>query len=165
MLAVDPGSKTSSYVVVRCDGASVTYLTGYTEESTPLGVGNMLCDAFDCSGPGEDVTIAVEVAEGHAYQPFRVPHLLGTAEAVGIITAMAHERGVGVLRMTAGEVRKALVGKAHGGGKQKVNMDQLIKSAVEAGVIDWPKRSNVHVRDAAALAIVAARKLAERKVA
>lgn len=44
-------------------------------------------------------------------------------------------------------------------------MDALVGDAVRANVIGWPKESNVHVRDAAALAIVAAWQLASRRVA
>jgi Holliday junction resolvasome RuvABC endonuclease subunit len=117
---------------------------------------------------GQDVTpnlsaIAIEVAEGMVFSPYRGPPLLATAEMVGVITAIADERGIMVVRFTAAQVRKALVGKATVG--KKGGMDKLVQDAVEANVIDWPKTSSVHHRDAAALAIVANWNLLSRSVA
>lgn len=158
LLAIDPGSKASGVVVLELDGPRCRYVSHRSYTST-VGTAGALIRSY------EPDYVVIEVAEGHAFAPFRVPHLLGTAEFVGIVTAVAQEHGVDVIRYTSSAVRKALLGKASVGGRgaKKGATDKAIKAVVEANVIGWPRRSSVHSRDAAAVGIVAAWELASRR--
>jgi Holliday junction resolvasome RuvABC endonuclease subunit len=160
LLCIDPGSKSSGIVVLELDGARCRYVMHRSYTSSTEAAGLMIRRY-------EPAFIALEVAEGHAFAAFRVPHLLGTAEFVGVVTAVAQEHGVEVIRLTSSAVRKALLGKASVGGRgsKKGATDKAIKAVVEANVIGWPKRSSVHARDAAAVGIVAAWMIAGRRKA
>lgn len=166
LLALDPGSHSTGWVLVFREHARVRYLTSGTCESSPAGFLRVLDTVATATRlPYREAvgSIALEVAEGMAFTPYRVPDLLLTAEMVGVVTGIAHDLGVEIDRFTAAQVRKALVGKAS--SPKKGVMDRLIGDAVRANVIAWPEASNVHCRDAAALAVVTAWKLATRRVA
>lgn len=168
LLAIDPGSTSSGWCLVRRESARVRYVTSGTCDSTPaafLKVLDTVATLWKVSHRDAASTIAIEVAEGFIHAPYRGPSLLATAEMVGIITAIAHDVGIPVVRFTADQVRKALVGKARTGKAGKGAMDRLVADAVRGNVIGWPDASNVHARDAAALAVVTAWQLAARRVA
>jgi Holliday junction resolvasome RuvABC endonuclease subunit len=166
LLSIDPGSATSGWLLVSREGARVRYLTSGTCASTPrafLTVLDTVATLTKLPHRSAAGTIALEVAEGMVFAPYRAPALLKTAEMVGVITALAHDIGIPLVRFTAGQVRKALVGKAS--SPKKGVMDKLVGDAVRANVVGWPVGSNVHVRDAAALAVVANWQLVSRRVA
>lgn len=166
ILAIDPGSTTSAWLLARREGARVRYLTSGTCASKPgefLRVIDTVATLLKQPAHDALAAIALEVAEGMVFQPYRGPALLATAEMVGVVTAIAHDIDVPVVRMTANAVRKVLVGKAS--SPKKGLMDKLIADAVAANVIGWPSTSNVHVRDAAALSVVVAWQMASRRVA
>lgn len=165
LLAIDPGSKESGWVLVKRETTRVRFVTSGTIPSTWRGVHTALRATDDLVGLATTHyldAIAIEVAEGFIHQPFRGPHLLATAEMVGIITGLAEAISMPVIRFTAAQVRKALVGKAT--SPKKGLMDKLIAEAVRANVIGFGD-SNVHTRDAAALAIVANWQMVARRVA
>lgn len=168
LLAIDPGSKSSGWMLARREVARVRYLTAGTCDSTPAGCLRALDTVASLLRvPSRNCVsaIAIEVAEGYVHQPYRGPTLLATAEMVGVITAIANDVGIPVIRFTADQVRKALVGKARTGKAGKGLMDQMVADAVRANVIAWPAESNVHARDAAALAVVANWQLLSKRVA
>lgn len=168
LLAIDPGSKESGWVLARREVARVRYLTSGTCDSTPAGFKSAMSKAATLLGSAwvqAIGAIAIEVAEGYIHDPFRGPHLLATAEAVGMIAAIANDAGIPVVRFTATQVRKALVGKSRTGKAGKGGMDRLVADAVTANVLSWPAESNVHARDAAALAVVANWQLLSKRVA
>lgn len=160
LLAIDPGSKEMGWVFVRRENARVRYLVSGKAGVTPLAIRKLLTSDFIV---GTMAMVAIEVVEGAVFEPFRAPDLFLTAEAVGVVEGLAWANGYTTIRMPAKAVRKALVGKAS--SPKKGLMDKLISDAVSANVIGWPATSNVHVRDAAALAIVANWQLVSRRVA
>ena len=166
VLCVDPGSVECGWAIIELDGPRCRYIAHGKADSTTQAFARVLREV-DKDDAGSITYVALEVAEGHAFAPFRVPHLLGTAEFVGIVTAVAQERGVEVIRLTSVAVRKSLLGKASVGGRgsKKGATDQAIKAVVESNVVGWPKRSSVHARDAAAAGIVAAWMIAGRRKA
>lgn len=160
LLAIDPGSKEIGWVFVRRENARVRYLVSGKAEVTPVAIRKLLTMDYVV---GTMARLAIEVVEGAVFEPFRAPDLFKTAEAVGVIEALAWSAGYETIRMPAKAVRKALVGKAS--SPKKGLMDKLIDDAVKSNVLGWPATSNVHVRDAAALAIVANWQLVSRRVA
>ncbi len=65
------------------------------------------------------------------------------------------DRGIAVLEVTAGQWRGRLIGKASAD-------DALIAMMIPRLILDWPARSNAHVRDAAGVALWGARTAAMR---
>lgn len=110
--------------------------------------------------------VGLEYASGAVYEPFRATTLLEQNFVAGMI-AMAIRWPTPpprVLRMTAPRWRKALTGKASiGPRKDGQTFDELIAQAVAVNVTDVP-RSNAHARDAAGIAVVAARAVERRMV-
>ncbi len=164
MLSIDPGGESCGWVLVDRQQARVRYVTGGQCASTPKALHELMDLVGKMTGPDWDIlAMAIEVVEGAVFQPFRAPTLFTTARVVGRLELLAYDNGIPVIPRTAAQVRKALVGKAtspkHG------LMDKLIADAVRANVIAWPKESNVHLRDAAALSIIANWELVARRVA
>lgn len=167
LLAIDPGSKTSGWAIVRREHARVRYLTSGTCDSTPKAFHRLLFtlnnDVMKNSTKRWCTAFAVEAPEGFIHEPYRGPHLLATSEFVGVVATVADYIDMSIVRLTAAQVRKTLVGKAN--SPKRGVMDKLISDAVSANVIGWPATSNVHVRDAGALAVVANWQLVSRRVA
>jgi Holliday junction resolvasome RuvABC endonuclease subunit len=160
ILCVDPGSVEWGWALLELDGS----MCRYAAHGKCLSSAEAFDGVLRLYNPG---FVALEVAEGYSFAPFRVPHLLATAEFVGVVTAVSKSHGVEVIRLTSSAVRKAILGRASVGGRgaKKGATDLAIKAAVEANVIGWPKRSSVHSRDAAAAGIVAAWMIAGRRKA
>lgn len=164
LLALDPGSTMTGYACVEPEGPRVRFVSGGQFE---VGAGALM-HVLDGTGAW-DVNIsslAVETPSGWVHDAARGKHLLATAIAAGEASGVGVARGLHVVRLSAAEVRKALVGKTRLGFKQrKGDMDRAIADAIQPFVLDMPKRSNVHVRDALALAIVANWMTAKRRPA
>jgi len=82
----------------------------------------------------------------------------GLIEAARIgarILGRAEEAGLRVLEVAAPDWRRALGVRA--GGRRAQDVDQQVARAVPDHVRGWPPRSNAHVRDAAGVALFAAR--------
>ena len=145
LLSLDPGPTSSGYARVRLVGPRVTYVSS-GRVSSDL---NQLERLFD---PELDA-VAVETPKGYVFSPARGAQLLATARIAGALAWMAQARHLRLVELSAGEWRKALCGRATAD-------DHRVADAVAANVIDCPAKSNVHVRDALGLALVAAWQLA-----
>jgi len=110
--------------------------------------------------------VAVELPEG--FYPSAARKGVGGAElaskAAGIIGAArvgarllgrAEEAGLRVLEVAAPDWRRALGVRT--GGRRAEDVGQQIKRAIKLHVRGWPDRSNEHARDAAGVALFAAR--------
>lgn len=75
--------------------------------------------------------------------------VMGTAQASGIVMALAHERGIEVSHRTPSEVKAAVTGY---GGAKKPQVQQMVKTIL--GLDDVPKPADA--ADALALAITEA---------
>lgn len=154
ILAIDPGSKECGWALLSQHGSRVAHVMHGQCPSTPRGIRSLINHLPE----GAEVTIlALEVVEGYVHEAFRAKHLFPTAEAVGMFEMIGHEMGITVVRMTARDVRKLLVGKAT--HPKKGMMDILVEGVVKANVLRMPAQSNVHVRDALALGLAANWKL------
>lgn len=161
ILSVDPGSNASGFCLLKRQGPRVRYMTGGKVDSTPKGIADLFCRVAELLAPDDDdFTLAIECVQGVFSAKTAMP-IVATAEAVGLFMFKAWESDIQVIRHTAGEVRKALVGKAS--SPKKGLMDKLISDAVRANVIGFGE-SNVHVRDAAALGVIANWELCTRRV-
>lgn len=107
------------------------------------------------TGPKAPSLIAVEVIL-RVYQRERFGPSMATAIANaervgGRVLGVAEARGIATERVTAPAWRKALTGRANAD-------DALIAHVIRVRVLDWPKRSANHARDAAGVALFAALK-------
>lgn len=161
ILAVDPGEKACGYAAVAIEGPKVRFVDAGDFEAE-LGAFAHVLDRLTVSGLERDLVVAVEQPAGFIHDPFRGPALLATASCAGGVAWVAESRGLTVVRLAATEVRRMLLGKTRLGSKsQKGDMDRMIAMVLPGVVVDMPKRSNVHVRDALALAVAASWTLAQ----
>lgn len=115
----------------------------FSDVEAPALIDTMLCD------PQEPVDlVAVELPQGYVHHAARGPELLRAAKVGGALVQVAKARGIQVVETNATEVRKALCRRPNAG-------DAEVKMMVYLRVIDWPKISNSHQRDAAAAAVFA----------
>lgn len=151
ILAVDPGSSSCGFALVEPAGTRVEYVDA--------GAFPADGDAFAALFRGLHArihTVAVERPAGYAYDPARSKHLLATGVSAGGVAWVGAWLGKRVVEVTATEVRRALLGKARLGPRAKEgDVDRLIKAALPGLVLEMPARTNVHVRDALAVAVVA----------
>jgi Holliday junction resolvasome RuvABC endonuclease subunit len=96
----------------------------------------------------QPAVVAVEVPDGFVHAKYRGPTLLATARVAGGLAWLAEGETLRVIELPAAAWRQTLVGRPHA-------KDAVIKLAVERLVTGLPARTNVHVRDALGLAIVA----------
>lgn len=145
VLAFDPGPTSTGFAVVATVAVGNvrrhTYVDGGQCSSTPEGFAAVL-EAF----PG--VRVAIEQVAGYAYEQARSAQLIATARVGGLLEGLARSDGRAVQTIAAGQWRKSLCGRSSAD-------DATIKRAVGVFVVGLPKRTNVHVRDALGLAVVA----------
>lgn len=151
LLAIDPGEKRCGYAAVEtlAGGDRVRFLeAGDFEAARPAFVELLRARPY--------AAVAIEQPAGFVFDPFRGPALLATASAAGGIAWTAEARGLDVVRLTAAEVRRMLLGSLRLSGRaRKGDLDKMV-AMVLPGVVDGlPRRTNVHVRDALALAVAA----------
>lgn len=160
LLAVDPGPSSCGWALVERHGAKVRYLQSGTV-APALHAFDNLANVFE-ETYGEAVPdVAVEEPTGFVFQAFRGPTLLATAAVAGGIAWWGESLGMGVHRMSSEVVRATLIGKTRMRGKElRGDRDKLVKLALAGVVLGLPAKSNVHVRDALALAVVASWRLA-----
>ena len=144
LLALDPGPTQTGYANVRAAGGRATFVSGGLARSCRRELVPLLEQAE---------AVALEVPRGPIFAPYRGPTIIATAGIACAIAWEAERLGKPVVEFTAGEVRKALCGKANAN-------DHAVADVVRGNVVDFPARSNEHVRDACALAVVGAWKFA-----
>lgn len=159
LLAIDPGSSLCGYACVSPEGPRVRFVAAGQFEAGAealLHLVDWTSTMLGISDLAGITTLAVETPSGWVHDAVRGKHLLATAVAAGEARGVGRARGLRVVSLSAGEVRKALVGKTRVGFRQrKGDMDRAVEAAIRPFVLDLPKRTNVHVRDALAIAIVA----------
>lgn len=155
IISVDSGSKEFGWCAVERERARARFLMSGTTEATPFAWMKTFRAVCEIRGLAAIDAIYVETPEGYVHDPFRGPHLLVTSRmSGGIEWVMALQYpDISVRLRTAPWWRKALVGKAS--SPKKGLIDQLVADAVNANVLGMTKSSNVHVRDALGLSIVA----------
>lgn len=149
ILAFDPGSTRSGWCLVVSNDARpvvVDFVAAGEVDSTSPEV----CALLGELQPG---VVAVEVLRGIAY-PAKgagiVGNLASASFAAGLIAGLATPVcDEAVVEMTAREWRGSVLGKPNAS-------DQAIAVVVPRLVRGWPKRSNVHERDAGGLALAVA---------
>ena len=159
LLAIDPGSSLCGYACVEPQGSRVRFVAAGQIEAGAEPLLHVLDTSsmwLGIGGLGAITTLAVETPSGWVHDAVRGKHLLATGVAAGDARGVGYARGLRVVSLSAGEVRKALVGKARVGFRQKKgDMDRAVEAAIRPFVLDLPRRTNVHVRDALAIAVVA----------
>lgn len=148
ILAFDPGPTKTGYALAEGGGARLRFLNGGALRSDLTSVEGQFNQALQAgSGP---VMVAIEKPHGFVYEPFRAPTLLETAGVAKAIEWFAVWRGMRVRTISASQVRKIILGKV-----RTKNTDRDIKAALANMVSGLPARTNVHVRDALAVAVAA----------
>lgn len=167
ILAIDPGGTSCGYAAVGATtnaklpaGRRVVHFLDAGTFEAELGSFDRLLARL-ASWDVSDLHVAIERPRGFVFQPFRGPTLLDTAATAGGIAWVCRSRGVPVVEMAAEEVRKTLLGKTRlRGREQRGDRDALLKTILPGVVTGLPARTNVHVRDSLALAVVASWRLA-----
>ena len=153
ILGLDPGSHTTGYAILDAERATVSFVECGSLENEELAAW-LYDDAHDVD------CVAIERIEGVAFAPKGagiVPHLLSASNAAGVAKGAAqllstNRARVHIVEASAREWRKAIVGKANAS-------DADVKRVVTLHVQGWPKVSNAHERDAAGVAMYAARRV------
>lgn len=100
--------------------------------------------------------IAIEELDGYVYEQARGAALIKTARLEGRIVVQVTALGFTPVGMSRAQWRRAICGNGQAN-------DARVKAALSLQVLDMPKRTNAHVRDAAGVAIVGARMLRAEK--
>jgi Holliday junction resolvasome RuvABC endonuclease subunit len=158
-MGVDPGPAVSAWTLLDGTGERPSFLaTGMLHGAQSAGLHSEL-SAIQVESPSalrREVLTVVEAVEGYAFSATSrrgggqavVAALLKTSLVVGEHLGYLRAQGWPVRTMTAREARTAVIDK----GSAK---DATVKIAVERLIAGWPKRSNVHSRDAALVALAA----------
>lgn len=169
VLGLDPGSLRSGYSIIHATGGhgrpiAASFLRGGEIESEPEAWRETVRSTIHTAHIySSSLCVAVEWVEGIAF-PAKgagiVPHLVSSAAVAGGVAWMALAMGVGVRKISARDWRRTLFAKPQSSDQEiKAKLPGLFQSG-------WPKRSNVHVRDAAGCALACAwRELSMRRVA
>lgn len=148
VLGIDPGTKKSGVTELEFDGSTFRF-------------------AWTGNVPNDDVHLRISPAhlvgiEAPGGSMFgggaRSANVVRSSYWAGWFACIANARGCRIVEATANEWRKAIVGRANA-------KDALIKSKVVPHIVGWPKVSNSHARDAAGMAMFAARMVAGRVAA
>jgi hypothetical protein len=137
LLAFDVGPKACGVAALDAEGRVLA--VGEVESTAAV-----LAALVEAVAPSR---MAVEWVAGHAFSPARVPGLVASAAVAGQLLQLAHAAGVPCACITAAEWRRAIVGKP-------APRDGEVADAL-AGLVELPKRTNAHVRDAVGLALAA----------
>lgn len=147
ILGFDPGSADTGWCELDVRGGAgtpitPTYFDSGTVPSSFEGVGALLRARPD--------VVAIEKISGYAFGagkgPGVVAALIATSWVAGMIAALAHAEGLAIVELSALEWRRVVLGKPSAS-------DQLIADVLPRLVHAWPKRSNVHTRDAGGCAL------------
>lgn len=140
VVGLDTGPRRCGWARIAMDGSRARFVEGGEVASEVADVRRLL----ERTRPD---LLALECPSGYVHEAFRAPGLLATARVTGGIAWLASMSGITSTELPATAVRKVLCGKA-------TAKDGDVRDALaRLGVL--PMRSNVHVRDAIALAIVA----------
>lgn len=158
LLAVDPGSRESAAVLVAPAprGRIHVVRSGMVAEGEWL---DWLTKELD--------VVAIERAEGPAFAPFRVPHLLEAQWTAGYLAGLAVSMLLHVKPVSAQTWRAGVIGHLPrakpipGVKKGRGQMDATIARALPL-FVEGLEASNPHVRDALGLAVFVARQIWKR---
>ncbi len=156
-LGWDPGPTSCGYAIVSSDGPHrrPVLLLGGTVAVADIGQPFAELAAFAAKAPlGAPLMVGIEVPSGlhpragadMANLFARSKQLMATARVAGLISRRAEELQLRRLEITATSVRRAFCGKSNAD-------DARIKRACEM-YVEGLGRSNAHVRDAIACAVV-----------
>lgn len=150
VLGIDAGRHTGLAVLdVDVRRGTAAYCDHATLEDWPGGL--RLDDLRRWLGAYRPELVAVEVPEGHTYTG-RHPATAHLIEAAGIgheLAGLAYGLGYDISKTSATVVRRALCRR---GNASNGDVERMLRLRVS----DWPRRSNNHARDAAAVALYAA---------
>lgn len=150
ILGIDPGPAENGWAIIDCENRRPAFVEG--------GKADIDWTLRRAAAPDIDL-VAVEWPQ---WTPIRSKNqnpaavrgmarcLLDTALVAGRVAGLAEGAGKRVARLTSKEVRRAICRKQNA-------RDAAVKAALQLVVDGMPHRSNVHVRDAMAVAIVGAR--------
>lgn len=150
ILGLDPGSSSTGWALVDTrGGAGRPIITTYLDAGAVASTAEMVAGLLSMYSPD---AVAVEKLEGIAYAskgPGIVAGLVSSAHAAGVIVGVASALGHHVEQLTARDWRRLVLG-------QPAATDQQIARVIPTLVRGWPKRSNVHERDAGGVALAIA---------
>jgi hypothetical protein len=146
VLAFDTGPKTHGAAVIYISENGALYQGSATEPSDdPTGTVDR---RVGLTVP--PCLVAIECPL-HAFSAKTTTPIIATARAAGELGGAAMARGYRVEYITAADWRAGLLGVANA-------HDPAVRAWVEEHIQGWPKKSNPHTRDAAALAVFAGRR-------
>ncbi|WP_394849608.1 hypothetical protein LZC95_19425 [Pendulispora brunnea] len=153
--AFDPGPRWTGFACVTMHGGAgrpvrFVYREGRKMESTPEQINW-------CFALGVDL-VAVESVDGVPYEDVRAAKLMETNGVARAIEWLALGRGLPVERLSARAWRSPLCGRGNAS-------DDQIARVVALHIRELPRRTNVHVRDALGLAVVAGWRFLQRREA
>lgn len=156
MMSFDPGSKHTRWVILAGDRHTQQYVTSGTEASEPAA----LLELINTANLERPIThYAVETMGRFAANPKIMLSLLETAEVSGTLIGLTTATGKPVFTMPAnapkGKVswRTMLCGARDGTHAGDATVQAYLKMVLPS----LPASTNVHVRDAAGLGVVAMR--------
>lgn len=145
VLGIDPGSRAHGWAVLVVGPHSARYLDGGHRECSAADLVRRTI-RVECRGPLD--LVAVEVPAVLHHLP-AVRQVLLTAVSAGAALGAADCFDRLNVRVNPADWRRDVCG--HGSAR-----DSTVKDAIDRLVTGWPKRSNVHIRDAAGVALHAA---------
>ena len=160
---IDPGATIGWCDIERESAGVFRYIAHGTIEPREIGRGQKMpiddygVDIHAIETPEEMHAndIRAGVAHGFGTVVSTIRNLLDTRALAERIACSLVVAGARVVEPTAAECRRALGVKfgAQRGKGVKLSVDQQIAQIIPLAVRGWPKRSNPHVRDAAAAAL------------
>lgn len=162
VLGADTGA-TTAFALVEWQDGRPTWLDSMSTRAFFVDGHRLIATPRDCFADARNLdAVCVEVSSGVQSQGKSVGAgfgiargLIAASEQAGMLLGWAQALGVPVLRVSAHDWRKAIIGKRNAS-------DAEIKAALPRVVIDVPERSNSHVRDAIGVATWGLRELQRR---
>lgn len=156
VVGLDPGTNSTGYCIIDTRGSApqpiaCTFLAGGSVESNGSALTGLFMSLRGLGTDIGDATVAIEILAGIAYAPKGggiVASLIASSRIAGLIAGLVYGRAR-IFEMTAREWRGHVLRKPQAS-------DQEIARVIPGLVHGWPKRSSVHVRDAAGVAIACA---------
>lgn len=145
VFAFDTGPKSHGWALLNVTDDDACYLKSGTVDATTAEKWLPLHEDFYFGA-----LLAIECPL-HAFSAKLASSIIATARAAGELGGAAKARGYRVEYITAADWRAGLLGAANA-------HDGAVKAWVEQHIQGWPKKSNPHTRDAAALAVWAGRR-------
>ena len=151
ILGIDPGTHVG-WCVLDHDGKRARWVHSdvYTDQNDVLVEHVYAAARMNLRGDESQriVICAIETPGGGMYSGARSAGVLDCAFYAGRMFQHARQEGSNALRIRADEVRRALIGRPSA-------KDWEVAAALPPWIDGVPKRTNAHVRDAAAIALVA----------